>query len=313
MELTFYLFIIASILGVFVIAKKKIEMKDEKGNVQKTYSTRGLGIFILVFSAFMLFLSSFSIVSTNKIGFVTQLGRPVDAYDNGWVWKAPWQNMPEQFDAARQFMRFDGQGNNEDDIDKKVFPCIEVKLDGQAKACVKGVISWQMKAETVEQKSNALALFKTYRSFDRLTRDFVYSSSRKALGEVFSHHNPLVETKNQSLGELNTMAMKQLVAEFNNELTITSVDLAVPDYDEKTDESISALQAQKAKTLLATEEQATNEAKNTANKKLLESLKDPSVNVANCIQAAIQLNKEPGYCLMGGGSVIVGTGRGAQP
>lgn len=312
MELSFYVFVIAFFIGFYFFAKNKTTLKGKNGT-SEIVRVRGIGGAILFFSAIMLFWSSFSMISTNKVGIIVSFGRPVNAHNNGWAWKAPWEKKAEEFDGARQFLRFNGNGNNEEELEKKVFPCIQVKLDGQAKACINGVISWQMKAETVDEQDNALQLFKTYRTFWRLTENYVYSSSRKSLGQVYAHHNPLVDDKNQDLGSLNKMAMDQLIQEFSGELSIMSVDLAVPDYDEKTDESIAAMQAQKAKTRLAEEEKITNEKKALANNALKASVQDPAVNVANCIQAAIQLNKEPGYCLMGGSSVIVGTGRGPQP
>lgn len=259
----------------------------------------------------ILVLSLFVVVGTNKVGIMVEAGKPVGAESNGFHFKKPWAQKTE-FDGTQQFLRFDGDGNNEEDLDKKVFPRIEVKLDGQAKAWISGTIAWQMKAGTDAEKKNAVELFKTYRTFDRLTVNLAYASTRKAIGEVFAHHNPLVPEKNQDLGTLNSMALIQLQKEFEGQLFIVSVDLKVPDYDDQTDQAISALQAQKAKTGLAQEELLTNQAKSAANKALEASVQNPAVNVANCIQAAIQLGKEPGYCLMGGATPIVGTGGAKQ-
>lgn len=260
-----------------------------------------------IIAVFLFAMSCFVVVGTNKVGIMTDAGKPRNAYSNGFHLKKPWA-IKTEFDGTRQFLRFDGAGNNEDTLDKKVFPCVKVKLDGQATACLSGTVAWQMKADTAQEKENAKALFKNYRTFDRLTKNFVYSTSRVAFGVVFAKHNPLVDDKNQPLSKLNSMSLDELKTEFNGELNILSVDLAVPDYDEATDKSISDVQAQKAKTRLADEEEMTNKAKAKANAALEASVQDPRVNQANCIQAAKETGKEPGYCMMGGGSTIVDTG-----
>jgi regulator of protease activity HflC (stomatin/prohibitin superfamily) len=288
--------------------QRKIE--HEKANIGTEFIRRGLAWGAGVFGGFAIFLfimSLFVVVGTNQVGIMTSFGKPQSAHSNGFHGKAPWE-IKTEFDGTRQFLRFNGKGNNEEDLDKKEFPCIQVKLEGQATACLNGVVSWQMRAGTDAERKNAVELFKTYRTFERLTKNFVYSSSRVALGKVFANHNPLVEEKNQSLGQLNQLSLDELRREFDSELNIMSVDLAVPDYDEATDQSISNVQAQKAKTRLAAEEELTNAAKSKANKALQESLKDPAVNQANCIQAAKETGKEPGFCMMGGGSVIVDAG-----
>lgn len=256
------------------------------------------------FALFLFILSLFVIVGTNKVGIMTAFGKPQQAHSNGFHPKAPWA-MKTEFDGTRQFLRFNGKGNNEEDLEKKEFPCIQVKLDGQAKACLSGVIAWQMRANTDAEKKNAVELFKTYRTFERLTENFVFSSSRKALGEVFAVHNPLLVEKNQTLGELNKLASDRLNQEFSGELNIMSVDLAVPDYDDETDKAIATMQAQKAKTALAEEELKTNEAKALANKALEESLKNPAVNQANCLQISRELGLLPGVCMLDGNSVIL--------
>jgi hypothetical protein len=235
---------------------------------------------------------------------MTSFSKPQTAHSNGFSPKLPWE-VKTEFDGTQQFMRFENDGNNEEDLDKKTFPKIEVKLDGQAKAWISGTVAWQMKAGTKEEKANAVELFKTYKTFERLSRNLVNASAKKAIGEVFANHNPLDPAKNQTLGELNKLALESLRKEFGSELTIVSVDLRVPDYDDQTDNAISSMQAQKAETKKAEELLKTNQAKAAANAALEASVQNPAVNVANCIQAAIQLGREPGFCLMGSGSVMV--------
>jgi hypothetical protein len=287
--------------------------EKKKRDYTKSKETSDAGLWVLKGIASVLgsvalgcfVMSLFVIVGTNKVGIMVEAGKPTEAYSNGFHLKKPWAEKAE-FDGTRQFLRFGGDGNNETDLDKKVFPKIEVKLDGQAKAWISGTIAWQMRAGTEDEKKNAVELFKTYRTFERLTTNLVNASARKAIGEVFSKHNPLDSTKNQSQSELNSMALQQLQKEFDGELIIVSVDLAVPDYDDQTDAALSAMQAQKAKTSLAQEELLTNQAKAAANKALEAAGLSPLINQANCIQVAKENHNEPGYCMMIGATPIIG-------
>lgn len=305
--------------GAFSVERPEINssyVRDSWDREKEKYEKRREGILAFrslmngIFGAlgsitvFCLAMSCFVIVGTNQVGIMTSFSKPQTAHSNGFAGKTPWQ-IKTEFDGTQQFMRFEGDGNNDEDLDKKTFPRIEVKLDGQAKAWISGTIAWQMKAGTAAEKANAVELFKTYKTFERLTKNLVNASAKKSIGEVFAHHNPLDPAKNQSLGELNKMALEQLRKEFGTGLTIVSVDLRVPDYDDQTDNAISSMQAQKAETNKAEELLKTNRAKAAANAALEASVQNPAVNVANCIQAAIQMGKEPGFCLMGSGSVIV--------
>lgn len=293
-----------------LVSWEKRKAAHDKWRNERRMVRSGLGGLVSIVSIIAVFLfamSCFVVVATNKVGIMTSMGKPTNAFSNGFHGKLPWE-IKTEFDGTRQFLRFGGEGNNDKDLDTKVFPCIQVKLDGQARACLSGTVSWQMKADTKEEKENAQQLFRTYRTFERLTNNFVYSTTRVGLGTVFAKHNPLVAEKNQSLAELNELSLEALKREFGGDLNVVNVDLAVPDYDDATDRSIADVQAQKAKTTLANEEEQTNAAKARANAALEKSVQDPKVNQANCIEVARQMNKEPGYCMMGGNGVIVDTG-----
>jgi len=226
------------------------------------------------------------------------------ATDNGFEMKRPWAKRTE-FDASRQFLRFCGDGNGEEDPDKKVYPKVHLRIDGNATADICGTVTWQMKAVTPAEKANAIALFKDYKVFERVTANLVYPNVRQILNTVLATQNPLVPEKNKSVSTINTETLSALKTEFNGSVIILAADIAPPDYDPKTDDAISADLAQKALTALAVEKKKTNEAESAANDAIKVSVQDPMILLNKCLDIAKQLNYNPGLCLMGSGSVIL--------
>lgn len=252
------------------------------------------------------FLSLWVIVPTNKIGIVTEFGKPTTAIPNGWQWKAPWANVTE-FDASRQFMKFGGKGNDEvADADNKQWPAIPVKMDKEATAAVYVTVSWQMKAGTKAEKDQAVELFRNYKTFPRLTENFMAASVRSAMQATYANVNPLVADKNPSFAELSVTAMGELKKIVGTEVVILSVQVTGADYDDKTDGSIKDMQAEFARTELAIQQKETNRKISEANAALVSSLSDEILKDA-CVKGAIAAGQNPGACLQPGWGNAAGT------
>lgn len=264
-------------------------------DVSPKKASRGLSKVLLGAAVVATAIASFTMISTNTIGIFTEAGAPYTAADNGWEWKRPWARVVE-FDASRQFLRFCGDGNNEEEPDAKVFPKISTKIDGNAKADICGTIAWQMKATTDAEKDNAKQLFRDYKEFNRVTANLVYPSAKVAVAAALKNLNPLVAEKNMSVADINDAVQRELNANLKGGVTIQAVDISVPDYDGDTDKAIAQDLAQKALTSLATERIKTNEQESLANKALVANL-NPLVLVDKCIEVAKQNGSNPGYCM----------------
>jgi hypothetical protein len=232
------------------------------------------------------------------------MGAPYDATDNGFELKRPWA-IKTEFDGSRQFLRFCGKGNNEEDADKKEYPAINVRIDNNAKADICGTIAWKMRATTAEERRQAIALFKEYKVFERVTRNLVYANAKVVMNEVLGNQNPLIPEKNMTVAQINKQTFTELGSELNGSVVIEAVDIAVPDYDPQTDEAIAADLAQKAKTSLAKEKEKTNVAEAAANAAIDDSIADPKVLVNKCLDIAKELGYSPGLCMVSGNSGMI--------
>lgn len=313
----FFVWLVIAILVYFVVSRffKAVHTYRRYPSQTTTYPRRlvkKLALIPLVLAAFCLLQSTYVIVNTNQVGIFTSMGRPYDATDNGWEFKQPWAKKTE-FDGARQFLRFNGDGNNEDDADKKVYRRVSTKIDGNAKADISGVIAWQMKATSEEEKKNAIQLFKDYRVFERVTNNLVYSNLKVAIGSALANLNPLIPEKNLTVAQINDKVLTELRNQFNGSIVIQAADISVPDYDAQTDEAIAADLAQKAKTSLEKEKELTNAAASRANAAIVTSIQDPQVLINKCLDIAKELGYNPGLCMMSGNILVDGSALNKKP
>jgi hypothetical protein len=254
-------------------------------------------------------LSCFTRVGTNQIGIMNSFGRPVDALSNGVHPKSPWETKVE-FDASRQFLRFQERGNGKETHSEKVFPAFKVRIANNAGAEVWGVVTWQMRADTPEEKLQAVQLYRQYRTFERLNDNYVAQSTQAVLLATFADVNPLVPDKNPSFAELSVTTERHLRELVGAQLDVISVQLTFVDYDDKTDDAIKSVQAQIAKTAEETQRQKTNEAAARAAAALGSTAQGPppseAVLINKCLDIAQALGKEPGYCFIRGATPIIG-------
>lgn len=255
----------------------------------------GLGVFLLLMSCWVQ-------VPTNTIGIVTSFGRPVDARPNGFQAKLPWEKVAKDFDASRQYMKFDGKGNDKaPDEDGKVFPCLPVKMDREAKACLTLTIGWQMRAGTKAERDQTLELFKAHKTFARLTENFMKANAQDAAQASYNDVNPLVEGQNPGFSQLSKEMETNLRTAVKGDVEILSVQITNADYDPATDDAIAKMQAEAARTEQAKQLEKTNAAISAANRALVETGKlTPEVLQAECIKVAKEVGSNPGVCLQPG-------------
>lgn len=259
-------------------------------------------------------LSYFIYVPVNTIAVIVDTGKPVAVVGSGLHSVKPWQTSVE-FDASRQFLYFVPEaewGKADENPEDEYFRCPIVRLAsvsalsetegaGGSTACIVGTIEWQMKADTEEARALALQLYKDYKTFPRVRTFFLSGTARTVFGDVFKLHNPLSAETNQSTSELNEMNLVAIREIVGSRLNIQSVNLGVPDYNEITDQALSDLQAEKARTATALQAELTAEALARAADDLADV---PGAYVQlKCIEAALSAidrgqPAEPGLCMM---------------
>lgn len=273
--------------------------------------TKTIARFVMGFGIFLLAMSLWVQVPTNAIGIFTSFGKPVDARQNGFHLKRPWEKVVK-FDASRQYLKFCGKGNDKAPTeDGKEFPAIKVKMEREARADVCVVIAWQLRAGTAAERKQAVELFRAHKTFDRLTENYMKANAQSAAVAVYDNVNPLVPEKNPSFGQLSQQLEFKLRGLVGNEVTIISAQVTGVDYDDATDKRIADMQAEFAKTEQAKQQEQTNRAISAANKALVEQGKlTPEVLQDQCIRGAIAVGANPGACLQPGWG---GFGSPAQP
>ena len=255
--------------------------------------------FLLGIAAILLFMSTFVIIPANTVGIEVRVGQPVGANDNGWTWKNPISRVV-YFEGARQYLRFGGKGNDESAAsDTKQWPSIPVRMTKEAKADITVTVGWQMKATTETQKLQAIEQFRNFKTFDRLTENYMAANARQAAQTTYDNVNPLVTDQNVTYTASSEKMLTELRKLVGSEIEIISVQVTNADYDDKTDESIKNMQAEFAKTALAEQQKLTNEAASRANAALVQSLSDQILK-DNCIKGAIAAGQNPGPCLQPG-------------
>lgn len=310
---TFVFGIIMVVVGIAVfLLRNRANTKDGR------LMMRIAGPVVVLLGIFGVAASMVTVVGTNKVAIVTQFNKPVDALGAGWHDKAPWQETTE-LDGTRQTLRFEGAGNDEDDdSDKKTWPCINVKIDNNATACVSGMASWQMrvdsknKEELEKQKERARQLFLNYRTFSRIIRDYIKPSAQSALQATYANVNPLIPAQNPSYKSLSDEMQREFKGILGAEIDVLFVQITNADWDTKTDEAIALQQDQISKTTQAKEKEKTNEAEARAAAALNTSdgkpVQPPSEGVLQnkCLDIAREQGKDPGPCLQPGYGGILG-------
>lgn len=279
--------------------KYRSAVKDWEADASQHRGARVIGWFLVISALVIMAGLTFRITPTNKISMINSFGTTVGVADNGLTPMAPWSKTVK-FDAARQYLRFGGEGNDESpSSDQKTWPCIPVKMDKEAGNCVSVTVAWQMRASTLKEQEQAKALYRSFRTFDRLTENFAAANARGAAQQTYDRVNPLIPESNPSLAMLSEEFRKQLEQLVKGEIEIVSVQITGFDYDPKTDEAIANMQAEYAKTTLAEQQKLTNEAISRANAALITSLNDLILKDA-CVKGNVANGQNAGPCLQPG-------------
>lgn len=255
------------------------------------YLTRLWGLLPLALAFITLFFGTFTTVEAKQVGVVTSLSKPLEhTLDSGPHFIAPWQKVTE-IDATVQTDEYHGA------------KCITVVLADKNTACISATNRWSV------NDKNANDVYAEFRSDDPTAslRDAVVSTQFKAaLNSVFSTYDVTTE-KAADYDALATQAMDITKKKTKGLVDIDTVTISYIKPSEKLQDKIEAIQAQEAKTRIATEAKATAAAEAAANRELASSLsKDPNVLVSKCLDIVAEgVSLPAGFSCMGGSGAVV--------
>lgn len=273
--------------------------------VAKEADAAAVGVLALLATVLLFVGSTVTTIGTKKIGVVTSFNKPVDAYDNGWHWKAPWEKVTE-LDGAIQTDNYVCHKDWNPDRD------MLIRIGNQSLACINVTIRWRLKEDAADD------LFKDYRSFSHIRDSLVTRDLVNTLNDVFASYNPLGginQTKAVPPPSLDSLAEKvkeSLREQIGEQIEVLSVQTPIIRHDPATQTKINQYQAAQADTRIALQKVQTAQNEKKANQILSTSVSnDPNVLVSKCLDTLNEMVKSDnavpaGFsCWPGGSSPVV--------
>lgn len=261
---------------------KPNSIKLEERKFSRTFSVVICVVFSGAFIVTLLF-STLTVVPTQRVGIPVTFGKMGDPVTAGLHFKAPWTNM-EQMDATIQSL--DASGDN---------PTIAKDVD-KADLFVHNNIRWSIKEES------ATSLYRDYREFSNINDSLVQPAVRESIAAVMKDFDPLA-SDNPSNTEIAAEVKKTLQERVGDRVTIHEVTVTLIDFADATKNRINALNTERGNTRIAEQRRETSASNAEANRTLSESLKDPNVLIANCLEMV----QEKGDVLPAGFQCFPGT------
>lgn len=291
-EFAIFLGLVAVVaIGAFLVVSRPSDTRTVAG---------WIGAVATVLFLVVLFLASFTTVSTRNVGIVVSFGRPVGQLDNGPHMIAPWSGVVEMPATVQT------------DAHVKDHPlgCVTVRIAYGMTGCVDLSVRWRIQEEA------APALYQNYQDFNNVRFSLVDRDLGLAANEAFADYDPLAFDENgnstapplNKLGDRIKETMKQTIG---SQIEIQSVFASIIHYDGQVQGRINALQTQVAQTKIAKQAVQTATAQAQANQALASSVStNPSVLASRCLDILQEMVSKgaavpPGFSCFGGSSVGV--------
>lgn len=273
-------------------------------------ATRRAAAGVLVFALVLLFFGSFTTVGTKMLGVKTTFGRPTGSIDNGFHWKAPWENVTELNDAVQTDTYASDGGAGGKQQGGAVGTCVNVRIARQATSCVNVSIRWQIREEGVDY------LFRNYKDNDAITDNLILRDLQQAVNDAFVNYDPLgIDTNGQSTNpplsgagnSLSKVVLASMQDQVGQWIEVQAINIPIQNFDSSTQDKINQLQQQIALTRVAVQRQQTAAADAQANKAIAASVaNDPNVLVSKCLDI-LKEAVDKGQALPAGFSCFGGT------
>lgn len=285
----FFCILAAIALVTFVVAL--VVPRELKGEYD-TYHPRRIVRFsatgVLTIGLVLLFFASFTTVGTKNLGVLTTFGRPTGSVDNGFHWKAPWQNVTELTDRVQTDTYASDGGSNGKKQEGAVATCINVRIARQATACVNVSIRWQIREDGVDY------LFRNFKDNDAITDNLVLRDLQTVMNKTLVDYDPLgIDTNGNNTNkplsssagnDLSSDVLTEMKGEIGTWIDVQSVNIPLLTFDSATQDKINQLIQQIAATRVAQQAQQTAIAQAAANQALAASVSNsPGVLESKCL------------------------------
>ena len=288
----FILSIVLIIAGILCMLSGKPRAQTaggtEPGDKQPNWTPRAAritGAATVALAVLIQVASCITVVQPRTVGIKTAFGKPTGSLSNGLHAKAPWESVTKLDGAKQNDIYRDGGENTRGSI--------EVRLGNDAKASVDASLQWQLKVDRAEE------LFMDYRTFEGIQSNLVDRNFRAALNEVMSGYDPLsqesVDAGDDTLAVLSQQTLERMRAKVGGQIEVHSVTIPIINFDDATQARIDELQSEIARTRIAEQKKATNEAEARANR-ALEGALSPEVLTSKCLDIVAETQQSPLGC-----------------
>lgn len=226
----------------------------------------------------MLFLSSLASVGANEVGIITNFGRWAGTADAGLHMVAPWSSVDTFPTRNQKSIRDQADGN---------YPCIPVKLDGGASACIDATILY-----TIDD-SHAETLWRGWGSFAKLNEDLINRSTDDAAGLVYGRYTAEAATSGANRQAITDAITGVLAGKLNSSgVRLESVTLGDIHLPREVQDRINNILEADSRVIVAEKEKAKATAEAEAAKARQIGL-TPQALIKECLDAAREI--KPAY------------------
>lgn len=311
-----FLIIVGVIVAVTGIIVAGTALFNEEIEHPGRVGIAGFVVFALGVTTFVFGLS-LTTVDARSVGIETRGGTYVDTLQPGRHLVAPWADV-EQWTTRNQTIVFEGNDGPDEDNrwDEATIP---VRLGNQSTAGVDVTITWAIAdtgSDWSAQKARVQELWKQYKSFDDMARNFVVSTAKATTGDTLNTYDPFRSLEQGTTDNPyvpNSEWSKKIADALGPKLaarglTLVSVQVTNVKYDDQTEAKIRAYAQKIADTRIAEQDVKVAEQQALASQQRSQKAAQGCEALIRDLAAADQLKNLPqGFnCGGTGSSVIVG-------
>jgi regulator of protease activity HflC (stomatin/prohibitin superfamily) len=275
------IFVLAAILtGVWLVMKGSNLRHPEDSTI-----VGSIAIVLGLVAGIMLFVSSMTIVPANEVGIMTTFGRWSGTVDSGFHMVSPWSKVDTFPTRNQKSIRDQADGN---------YPCIPVKLNGGASACVDATVLY-----TIDDK-HAETLWRGWGSFTKLNEDLINRSTDDAAGMVYGGYTAEAATSGSNRQAITDGITRLLSSKLNESgVTLNSVTLGDIHLPNEVQGRINSILEADAQVIVAQKQKEKAAAEADAARARQLSL-TPEALIKECLDAAREIKPTYFDCGLGG-------------